>query len=265
MVRQKLGVILYDEHVFLIPKRLDLGKCFTITFLFYNPVPNTEKFHTLLQDSSGLGGLIVIDSTRKKIGTFTIDGDFIDSGFDLGGDGFDQKWLFFSFSYQRTEESTKIFFNLDGKKENLISEGKILIPNNIQFIGNSKDLDEPFGALCDLRIYKNFYVSSETLARIRNPGNKFIKIENEITDDIFTILYKKGIIEQNLIKKFLTTKDISEETFLNMIKFINNFMSKTSFRNQFLNYDLITKVLMFFNSKKLEVKKEISKFIQSIK
>ncbi len=154
----------------ILPKRLDLSKSFTITFFFYNPVPNTERYHTLLQDSTGIGGLIVIDTTRKKIGCFSVDGEFVDSGFDLGVDVYDQKWIFFALSYQKIGDSTKIYFNLDCKQENAKLEEKIILPNHVQYIGNSRDYDEPFGAICDLRIYKNFYNKMETIERIKNSG-----------------------------------------------------------------------------------------------
>ena len=162
-LKNKKGAIFYDEHVIVLPKRLELTKNFTVTFHFYNPVPNTEKYHTLLQDSTGIGGLIVIDSSRRKIGSFTVDGKFIDSGFDLGNEEFNQKWLFFTFSYEKIDESTKVYFNLDTKKEKIITEEKILIPSHIQYVGNSRDYDEPFGAICDVRIHKHFFSNNEIL------------------------------------------------------------------------------------------------------
>ena len=162
-----MGAIFYEEHVIILPKRLDLSESFTITFHFYNPVPDTGKFHTLLQDSSGIGGLIVVDTSRNRIGSFSLDGEFIDSGFDLGDPEYNQKWVFFSLSYSIISSSTKLYYNLNCKEYKLMDKDIIKLSTHVQYIGNCRDYDEPFGAICDLRIYRNFYTKTATLEQIK--------------------------------------------------------------------------------------------------
>ena len=89
-------------------------------------------------------------------------------------------------------------------------------------------------------------------------------LDNEEAEDIFSDIYFMLFEENNFMDKFLRTKDVSEETFLFSIKFLNNLLSKTKIRNKLFTYDILMKILKFYKSKKMEIKKEISKFFQSI-
>ena len=85
--------------------------------------------------------------------------------------------------------------------------------------------------------------------------------EKNDLDQISLTFYK--IIDTTL-DNFLHSKDTSEESFYFAIKFFNNVMSNKYHRSEFINYAIMMKVIKFFNSKKLEVKKDIAKFLQSI-
>ncbi len=152
-----MGIVFYEEHSLVLPKRLNLGKSYTVWFRFYNPVMNTGNYHVLLQDQCGLGGIIVIDSTCKKIGVFTKDGDYIDSHVNLSNTRYTNKWLQFAMSYSQLSENTKLHFYLNGEEVNSYDKQKIILPSTLQYIGNSRDYNEPFGIVCDLRIYRKFY------------------------------------------------------------------------------------------------------------
>ena len=94
--------------------------------------------------------------------------------------------------------------------------------------------------------------------------NFYFYLDNEEAEDIFSDIYFMLFEENNFMDKFLRTKDVSEETFLFSIKFLNNLHSKTKIRNKLYTYDIMMKILKFYKSKKMEIKKEISKFFQSI-
>ncbi len=254
----KMGVIFYSDHVLVLPKRLYLGDKFTIWFRFFNPVPDTERFHVLLQDPTGLGGLIVIHTNKKRLGCFTKDGFFIDSGIDLDNQENQRKWLQVAMSYGKRDDETKVKFYLDGKPLNNPLT-KVSLPNVIQYIGNSRDYTEPFGIFCDLRIYRNECNANE----IKSIYNEDIikKVEKTETDLLNFIFYQ---IIDNIIDNFLKSNDESEETFYFTIKLINNIMANRSNRSKFIKYELIMKIASFFKTKKKETKKEISKFLLTI-
>jgi hypothetical protein len=254
----KMGAIFYSDHVLVLPKRLYLGDKFTIWFRFFNPVPDTDRFHVLLQDPTGLGGLVVIHSNKKRLGCFTKDGVFIDSGIDLENQDNQRKWLQVAMSYGKRDDETKVQFYLDGKSLNNPLT-KVNIPNVIQYIGNSRDYTEPFGIFCDLRIYKNECNTNE-IKSIYNEDN-IKKVEKSETDLLNFIFYQ---IIDNIMDNFLKSNDESEETFYFTIRLINNIMANRGNRSKFIKNELIMKILSFFKTKKKETKKEISKFILTI-
>jgi hypothetical protein len=254
----KMGVIFYGDHVLILPKRLYLGERFTVWFRFFNPVPDTQRYHVLLQDPTGLGGIVVIDKTRERLGCFTIDGVFIDSGIQLSKVELQKKWIQIAISYGKRDNQTYLEFYLEGK---LVSNPsiKVNLPHYVQYVGNSRDYTEPFGIFCDLRIYKNFYDSNQIKAIFNEDIAK--KVEKTESD---LIHYTKISIIDNIIKNFLTSDDNSEETFFFTIKLFNNIMANRSYRTTFIKYELIMKILNFFDTKKKETKKEIAKFLLTI-
>lgn len=256
----KMGVIFYAEYVLVLPKRLNLGKSFTILFRFYNPVQDSDSYHVLLQDPTGLGGLIVIDKSRRRLGAFTIDGHFIDSGIDLTDSELMNKWIQVGMTYKESGDQVKMVYYRDNQKVRDYDQQKIAIPKCIQYIGNSRDYTEPFGIFCDLRIYKNFYdeVTIKNLYYADENGRKGEKGDY----DIIYYLYHKAI--DAIIKNFLDTHDFSEETFYFTIKVFNHVMINRNYRLKFINYELIMKVLNIFETKKIETKKEVAKFLQTI-
>lgn len=139
-----------------MPKSLKIEKAFTISVRIFNPCPRNLNFHTLLQSTSGLGGLFVIDSESNSLGCFTENGKWIDSGINLNSNALRYKWLNVLMSYSSSLNHSKLNFYLDGELVKSYHKEKILFPNNIQYIGNCKDLVEPFGAFCDLRVYPYF-------------------------------------------------------------------------------------------------------------
>jgi hypothetical protein len=254
----KMGVIFYSDHVLVLPKRLYLGEKFTIWFRFFNPVPDTQRYHVLLQDPTGLGGIIVIDKTRERLGCFTEDGVFIDSGINLSKTELQKKWIQIAISYGTRDNQTYLEFYLEGKQ---ISNPnyKVNLPHYVQYIGNSRDYTEPFGIFCDLRIYKNFCDANQIKAIFNEDIAK--KVEKTETD---LLNYTKVNIIDAIIKNFLTSEDNSEETFFFTIKLFNNIMANRSYRSCFIKYDLIMKINKFFTTKKKETKKEIAKFLLTI-
>jgi hypothetical protein len=75
-------------------------------------------------------------------------------------------------------------------------------------------------------------------------------------------IYQKVL--DSIIYNFLSSSDVSEETFYFTIKFFNNMMANKFFRNKFINYSLIMKINNFLTSRLTESKKEVSKFLQTI-
>ncbi len=273
----KMGVIFYGDHVIILPKRLQLGNTFTIWFRFFNPVINSKNWHVLLQDPNGLGGLICIDSSRRRLGCFTADGEFIDSGVDLNEPELKKKWVQVAMSFKSIADSIPVMKEKDSLPELEKSEqsrldwyvnsqmrksyasDKIILPKTLQYVGNSRDCTEPFGVFCDVRIYKT-YLNQNQIQHIYH-GEESRKVEKNEYDLLYYI-YLKAV--DGIIENFLLSSDISEETFYFAIKFFNNIMANRSHRGKFLNYQLIMKVCNYFSCKKVETKKEVAKFMQTI-
>jgi hypothetical protein len=265
----KMGVIFFGEHSLIIPKDLDLGNNFTIWFRFFNPVINTRNWHVLLQPPNGEGGLIVIDSSRRILGCFTEEGEFIESGIDLSHPDLSKKWIQVSMCYSSKKEgdqkknankneSSKLEWYVNSNLANVYDK-KINLPKVIKFVGNSKDFTQPFGVFCDVRIYKNFF--TENQIKYIYIGEENRKAEKNDYDLLYYIYHKASDV---IIGNFYNSCDLSEETFYFTLKFFNNIMANRSHRSKFINYNLIMKVKDFFSSKKMEGKKEVAKFLMTI-
>lgn len=152
----KLGKLFYTKHVIILPKPLKLGNSFSISVRFFNPCPFNGRYHTLIQSSTGLGGLFVVDEQSTMLGCFSDKGKWIDSGIDLQSYSLQNKWLNIIMCYTTSLNHSKIHFYLDGVLVNSLIKEKVMFNDNIRYIGNSKDLVEPFGAFCDLRVYPLF-------------------------------------------------------------------------------------------------------------
>ena len=280
-----MGIITYSKHYFLLPRPLilssEIDSSFTLWFRFYNPVINTTKWHTLLQDRNGLISLIAIDSTGSRLGSFVNNGDFVDSGINLMDDELKNRWLQVAVVFKSigVKEESKVIGELrwylngvpinhrlkvytmnNGNKESYYTN-KYILPDNIQYIGNSRDYSEPFGAFCDVRIYKAFKDDEEIMSLYRNDEQK---IKNEIGDyDIQKLLFKE--IGETAVQFAMNTTFLSEEVLLFFVRFINNLMTNIDFRQRFVNFALVMKLCgEGFEYDKIEVKKELTKYLQII-
>ena len=281
----KMGIITYDKHHFILPKPISLIKekdsSFTIWFRFYNPVINTKKWHTLLQDETGLISLVCINDRGDRLGCFNKNGDFIDSGINLFDKNLQNQWIQIAIGLKSLGTSDgnsakgEIKFYLNGKavlnkvciykkdgnsvKENY--SNKIVFPDNIQFIGNSRDYNEPFGVFCDLRIYKEFKEPENIKKLFEFDENEK---KNLILDyvDVVKLLYEK--VSNNSINYCLNTKTLNHEVLLFIVKFFNVLMNNSSCRGKFINFRLVMKIIEegFSYDEREELKKELCKYLQ---
>ena len=128
---KSMGILTFDKHFIFLPQPIvltnDNDSSYTIWFRFYNPVPSSAKWHTLLQDSTGLISLVAVDSSMKRIGSFLSNGDFVDSGIDLSKHSLRHKWLqvavvFKSFGHEGQSNvigELKWFLNGEAVKEEM--------------------------------------------------------------------------------------------------------------------------------------------------
>lgn len=282
---KSMGVFTFDKHVIYLPQPITLSNdndsSYTICFRFYNPVPTTSKWHTLLQDNTGLISIIAIDSSTKRIGSFLSNGDFVDSGIDLSKHNLKHKWLhvaivFKSFGYEGQSNvigELKWYLNGEGVKDEMqvmhyvngkakrYHSNKYIMANNVQYIGNSRDYNEPFGAFCDVRIYKGckrddeiklLYTSVDNNSRSNNNHNEILKL-------LFDELHKECITFA------MNVSYVSEEVLLFMVKFLNGLMCDKRYRWPFTNFAFIMKLSNEgYEYTRLEVKKELVKYLQIV-
>ena len=97
----------------------------------------------------------------------------------------------------------------------------------------------------------SFPSSSSKLKTNTDNNKKVDKVESDLLNFVF-----HQIIDSNFIDNFLNSNDTSEETFYYSIKLINNVMANRSYRTKFLKYELIMKILGYFDTRKRETKKE---------
>ena len=260
----KMGVIFYDSHVLVLPKSIHLGEEFTVWFRFFNPVINNGKWHVLLQDPSGIGALVCIDPSRRRLGLFSAEGFFEDSGIDLTRNDLNLKWVQVCLSvnskadHKGDSEQITLEWYLNGKTVNQ-TDKKIALPKFVQYVGNSRDYNEPFGVFCDLRVYKTC-LNAERIGILYSSDESGRKNKND--SDLIYSVYQRTI--DAVIQNFLESKDNSEESFYFAIKFFNNLMAMRGNRAKFINYRLIMKVNQFLKSSKVEIKKDVCKFLQTI-
>lgn len=286
-----MGIIISRSNCLLIPKILNLGKNFTIFFRFNNPIIDTDSEHVLLQDCTGTIPLVAITQDRKNLVAYSKTGEMIDSGINLEKS---QGWVHAAISYSENSNYKKITFFFQNMQMNTYEKEGFALPDNIAFIGNSKDYKNPFGAFCDLRIYSttldlNGY---RQIAKI-NEENKQHKINVNLnknkTDNIYNINNNKDNISQNVsfmprINNYLMPKilnnfldvnakgnplkcndfDNTEESFYFFIKVINALLVEKDYRISYIKYELIFKIMEFLCSKSVEIKKDIAKFLNII-
>ena len=272
---EQFGAIFYDEQVLIIPKRLNLGNKFTLYFRFYNVMIDTSSYHTLFQSAMGIGGLIVIDNNWSTVGCFTEANDlknsqnFISSEIDLKRPEYNKQWINIAMSYNKGKESKsensnwgELIFYLNGERQ---SDHKYInLPNNIQYIGNSANYDEPFGVVADIRVYRNFY-DDKFIKHLYNIDKK-----RELQDttesegnNIFLFIAKKYFKET--ITWLINTKDTTEETVYYCVKLLNNIFFKNPDKTFARSYAFIFRVNeLYLICKKNETKKEIAKLLYNL-
>ena len=275
----KYGIITYNQQQFILSKPIDLiqdNNSFTIFFRFYNPIIKTGQWHTLIQDESGIMSLISIDKNGKRIGCFGINGEFLDSGIDLENEDLKNQWLQISFVFKAVNNNKdsnsvigEVQWYLNGilrqGTKNIIKGNKVVSQNNnnleihrkIMYIGNSRDYNEPFGAFCDLRIYKEEKIDFD---------------EDEDDEDVIKLLLDST---DRIVEYIKITKYLSYEVLYFIVKFFNNMIvskhnSQRERRNQehdvskYLNFQVVMKLCEegFSYTDKEELKKELSKYLK---
>ena len=149
--------------------------------------------------------------------------------------------------------------------KNIIKGNKVISQNNnnleihrkIMYIGNSRDYNEPFGAFCDLRIYKEEKIDFD---------------EDEDDDDVIKLLLDST---DRIVEYIKITKYLSYEVLYFIVKFFNNMIvskhnSQRERRNQehdvskYLNFQVVMKLCEegFSYTDKEELKKELSKYLK---
>ena len=189
----------------ILPKKLHLGNTFTISFRFFNPVINSKNWHVLLQDPSGIGGLIVVDASKSKLGCFTTEGKFVDSGIDLNNQEYSKRWIHVAMTYgiktgpknkssavEINEQRTLIWY-VNGNEIKRYEKEKIILPQTIQYIGNSRDYNEPFGVFCDIRVYTSQLNNALVKRIFSNEDNS--KLDKNEYDIMHYIYHKKKFIK----------------------------------------------------------------------
>lgn len=280
-----MGIITYSKHYFLLPRPIilssEMDSSFTLWFRFYNPVIRTNKWHTLLQDRNGLISLIAINSTGSRLGCFANNGDFIDSGINLNDPALKNKWVQIAVVFrslgvmEESQVTGDLKWYVDGKpinqrlhafsiknnKKISYMTNKVILPDNIQYIGNSRDYSEPFGVFCDIRIYKA-YKEDEDIFNLYQLDEQKMKSKN-VEFDIQYILFNE--VGEATVEYALENKHLSEEVLLFLIKFINNLMTNSEYRQKFVNFGFVMKLCEEgFEYRKIEIKKELTKYLQIV-
>ncbi len=294
---------MFSSHHLLIPKTLKIGKIFTIFFRFYNPTISTEFEHCLLQNSEGKT-LLAISEDKRNLIAYSINGERIDSGILLD-EIYLNTWVSVGLSYIEQDNKTKLIFFFENEKTRCFDNGEnYKLTNNIAYIGNSKDFNNPFGTFCDLRVYKkavdfNGYMKIKKLTEDENNNrekhynninynfdkNCFDMIFYKINNDIMKIIISNFVyfskldkgknnnnsnFNSNLDKNEASENieyfdnDNTEESFYYFIKLLNALMIKKDVRNSYIHNNLTFKIMEFINSESAEIKKDITKFLKII-
>eukprot|EP00743_Colponemidia_sp_Colp-15_P010200 GILK01011208.1.p1 GENE.GILK01011208.1~~GILK01011208.1.p1 ORF type:complete len:824 (+),score=157.38 GILK01011208.1:80-2551(+) len=118
----------------------------TVTVWFIAPLPNTGRWHTLLQSCHGVGGQIVVHSNQKEVGFFddSKDGSFVSMGIDVSK--LQAGWHHLAVVAGKSRTT----FYIDGERKG--STGSQCVGDFFS-VGNCVDGNEPFGTICDFRIY----------------------------------------------------------------------------------------------------------------
>ena len=194
----KTGIIMFSSHYYLVPKILNIGKSFTIFFRFYFPIIETCFEHCLLQDANG-NTILGISKDNVNVIAYSKDHILIDSGILLN-QSYNSRWLSVGISYKEQDNQTNLSFYFENEMKRSYEKGEnFKLSNNIAFIGNSKDFNNPFGAFSDLRIYRNF-VDINGYLKIKNLTEED-KNGNSIGNKQYSIIFQ--IIHENLMKHTL--------------------------------------------------------------
>lgn len=267
------GFLMENSVRISLPKILYLENSYTISFAFYNPVPNTNCFHCLFQDLSKKGALIGINSKRTILGCISLNGDFIDSGIDLLATDNQNKWLHVSLTYYQelntiltnanfskfkksndiSKYKNEIKFYLNGNVSKEYSETNHFLSNSILIIGNSFDFSMPFGAIGYIKIY-NKLLSHKNITEI--PNNL-----NENTNKKIISKSLNSYIDK-IIQKFINTDndEMCDDNIIYLIKFFTN-MILNGYKEVFLINEFILKMYNLYDKSKEELKKEVGKLL----
>lgn len=181
------------------------------------------------------------------------------------------------------DNQTKVSFYFQGELAKCYEVENYKLPENIAYIGNSKEFINPFGAFCDLRIYPNYMDLEGYRHLLSNIDGMSTNINNTNFRNTHKIYIKQNIpyvaninlVTQKFLEFFQSPSakgnpincndyDNTEESFYFLIKLLNGLLIYKDCRNIYINYDLIFKMMGFLCSKSSEIKKDISKFLNTI-
>ncbi len=181
-------------------------------------------------------------------------------------------------TYMENSNHRKITFFFQNEQMNSYEKEGYQLTDNIAYIGNSKDFTKPFGVFCDLRIYSGFIDihGYKQIAILNDEEKKNIKKSGEGGSSHVSFLSKiNDVIMPKILSNFLDVNSIgnplkcndfdnTEESFYFFIKVLNGLLINKENRNGYINYELIFKIMDFLCSKSVEIKKDITKFLNSI-
>jgi hypothetical protein len=161
---------------------------------------------------------------------------------------------------ESVKDEMQVMHYVNGKAKRYHSN-KYIMANNVQYIGNSRDYNEPFGAFCDVRIYKGCKRDDEIklLYTSVDDNSSSNSNHNEILKLLFDELHKECITFA------MNVSYVSEEVLLFMVKFVNGLMCDKRYRWPFTNFAFIMKLSNEgYEYTRLEVKKELVKYLQIV-
>lgn len=170
------GVKIGYKEGFILKDILVIENQISIAARIFNSFEETNSNYNLLQSQEGLGSLFCVDKNRRNFGILTEEGIWLDSGIDLNDSTIKNSWIHIVLCILKINNRINVTTYLNGRliSTNIYSE-KVQLSNNIKFIGNSKDLTEPFGLFCDLRIIPSFLNDLDVISIFN--GKLFINLK----------------------------------------------------------------------------------------
>ncbi|CAD8051864.1 unnamed protein product [Paramecium sonneborni] len=164
---------------------------------------NNYQIRTLLGSSDGITSLIISDCYSQLLGITNISQD------GYGYKFFEPKnseknfsgWNHVVVIFDNEQESAYLYLN--GYYESQLNKVNTLF--DIQFIGNSGNLDQPIGYICDLRIYPKI-LNDQEIKSLSSYDKKQVLLNNK-NDLVDQILSNKIILDLKRLLGLFTSKN----------------------------------------------------------